>query len=115
MTKELLKFFTYFTCIERLRICVKDKTRRILLARCYPCNTNEYTVVGKLCVSEHNAYIVLSSWHVKGFERLVKPYVNCIKLLTYPQIDMENELNIIYHITGIRNKDYASDFGYDKG
>ena len=110
MNKELLKFFTYFTCIERLRSCVKDKTRRTLLGIRYPWNANDYTVVGNLYISEHNAYIVLSSWHVKNFESLVKPYVYCTKLLTYPRAGMEDEINTIYHITGVRNKDYVSDF-----
>lgn len=110
MTKDLLKFLTYFTCKERLRTCVKDRTRGVLLGIQYPYNANEYTVVGRLYISKRNAYIVLSSWHVKNFERFVKPYVDCTKLLTYPRAGMEDEINIIYHITGVRNKDYASDF-----
>lgn len=110
MTKGLLKFFTYFTSIDRIRSCVKDRTRRVLLHRLNPDNTNDFIIVGKLYISEHNAYIVLSSWHIKGFNKLIKPYVHCTKLLTYQRRDMDDELNIIYHIIGIKSIDYVSDF-----
>lgn len=107
MNKELLKFFTYFTDISRIRTCIRDRTRRIILNRRYPSNSNEISLVGKLYISEGNAYIVLSPWHVLGFEKLIKPYVSCTKVLT---TDMDDEVTTIYHITGMRNKDYVSDF-----
>lgn len=110
MDKGLLRFFTYFTSIERIRHCVKDRTRRVLLGRQNPDNTNEFIVVGKLYISEHNAYMVLSSWHISGFKEYIEPYVYCTKLFAYPRADMDDELNIVYHITGIRNTDYVSDF-----
>lgn len=109
MNKELLKFFTYFTSIARLRKCIKDRTRRVTLG--FPSTSNNnFTVVGKLCISEHNAYMVLYPWHVKAFESLVKPYVSCTRLLTYPQADIGGDIITIYHITGMRDKDYVSDF-----
>lgn len=114
MNKELLRFFTYFTSIDRIRICIKDKTRRTILSRRYPSNANEITLVGKLYISERNAYIVLSSWHVLGFEKLIKPYVSCTKVLTYLRMGMDDEITTIYHITGIRDTNYVSDLGYDK-
>lgn len=110
MPRDLLRFFTYFTTIDRIKSCIKDKTRKVLLGRRYPCINNEYTVVGKLYISEHNAYVVLSSWHISGFKKLIEPYVYCTKILTYPRADMDDELNTVYHITGIRNTDYISDF-----
>ena len=110
MDRDLLKFFTYFTTIDRIRSCVKNRTRRVLLGRRYPYGSSEYTMVGKLYISEHNAYLVLSSWHITGFNKLIKPYVHCTKLFTYYRTDMDDELNVIYHITGIRNTDYVSDF-----
>lgn len=114
MTKDLLKFLTYFTDIDRIRICIRDRTRRTILSRRYPSNANEISLVGKLYISDHNAYIVLSSWHIPGFEKLIKPYVSCTKVLTYLRTDMDDEITTIYHITGIRNTNYVSDFGYDK-
>lgn len=109
MNKELLKFFTYFTSTDRIRKCIKDRTRRVPLA--YPhTRSNNFTMVGKLSISEHNAYIIVFPWHVKGFESLVKPYVSCTRLLTYQQTDMEGDITTIYHITGIRDKKYVSDF-----
>lgn len=110
MNKELLKFFTYFTDIDRIRTCIKDRTRRIILSRRYPSNANEISLVGKLYISERNAYIVLSSWHVSGFKKLIEPYVYCTKVLTYLRADMDDEITTIYHITSIRNTDYVSDF-----
>ena len=110
MTKELLKFLTYFTSTNRIRICIRDKTRSALLNRRNPDNINEFIMVGKLYISEHNAYMVLSSWHIAGFKKCIEPYVYCTKIFTYPRADMGGELDTIYHITGIRNTDYVSDF-----
>ena len=114
MNKDLLKFLTYFTDIDRIRICIRDRTHRTILSRRYPSNANEISLVGKLYISEHNAYIVLSSWHILGFKKLIEPYVYCTKVLTYPRTDMDDEVTTIYHITGIRNTNYVSDLGYDK-
>lgn len=109
MNKELLKFLTYFTSTHRIRHCIENKTRRAVLA--YPSNAiSNFTRVGKLCISEHNAYIIVFPWHVEGFESLVKPYVSYTRLLTYPQADIGGDIITIYHITGMRNKDYVSDF-----
>jgi hypothetical protein len=110
MTKGLLKFFTYFTSIDRIKHCVKGRTRGALLHRLNPDNTNDFIVVGRLYVSEHNAYIVLSPWHIKGFNKLIKPYVHCTKLLTYQRRGTDDAFNIIYHITGIKSIDYVYDF-----
>ena len=113
MNKDLLKFLTYFTSTDRIRYCIENRTRRAVLA--YPSNAiSNFTRVGKLCISEHNAYIIVFPWHVNGFESLVKPYVSCTRLLTYQQTDMEGDITTIYHITGIRNTNYVSDLGYDK-
>lgn len=54
--------------------------------------------------------MILYPWHVKAFESLVKPYVSCTRLLTYLQADIGGDIITIYHITGMRNKDYVSDF-----
>lgn len=110
MNKGLLKFFTYFTDIDRIRRCVRDRTHRTILSRRYPSDSDELSLLGKLYISEHNAYIVLSSWHVAGFNKLIKPYVHCTKLLTYNRADMEDEVTTIYHITGIKSIDYVYDF-----
>lgn len=109
MTKGLLKFFTYFTTVDRIKHCVKDRTRGVLLG-IRKRSTNDFTVVGRLYISEHNAYMILSSWHIWGFKKYIESYVYCTKLLTYPRADMDDELNIIYHITGIKSIDYVSDF-----
>ena len=111
MNKELLKFFTYFTDIDRIRRCIKDKTRRILLQQ--TTSDDNLIVAGRLYISEHSAYIVLFPWHVRGFENLIKPYVSCTRLFTCPKADMGGEIMTIYHITGIRNKDYVSDLKRD--
>lgn len=111
MSKDVLKFLTYFTSIDRIRRCIEDKTRRVLLIKTI--SDNNDIIAGRLYISEHNAYIVLFSWHVKGFENLIKPYVSCTRLLTCPHADMGDEIMTIYHITGIRNKDYVSDLKRD--
>ena len=36
MNKGLLKFFTYFTDIDRIRRCVRNRTHRTILSRRYP-------------------------------------------------------------------------------
>lgn len=109
MTKGLLKFFTYFTTVDRIKHCVKDRTRGVLLGIQKP-NTNDFTVVGRLYISEHNAYMILSPWHIRGFKEYIEPYVYCTKLLAYPRAVMDDELNTIYHITGIKSTEYVYDF-----
>ena len=110
MNKDLLKFFLCFTKPVRLNKALKDKTLRVLLGRRYLDNPNDFTVVGKLYISENNAYMVLSSWHLAGFHKLVEPYVSCTKLLTYQRADMDDEIITVYHITGIKSIDYVYDF-----
>ena len=108
MSKGVLKFLTYFTNSNRLRYCIKNKSHGILLDRRYPSNSTNYHLVGRLYLSEHNAYIVVSPWHQGNFDKLIKPYAFCTKVLAY-QVNVEG-ITCIYHITGIRNKDYVSDF-----
>ena len=108
MNKGLLRFFTHFTSIERIKHCIKDRTCGVLLGT-RKHSTNDFIVVGRLYVSEHNAYMVLSSWHTWGFKKYIEPYVYCTKLFAYPRADMHDELNIVYHITGIKDSSYVSE------
>lgn len=53
MTKDLLKFFTYFTQPVRLNKALKDRTHRVPLGRRYPEKANEYVIVGKLYIYQN--------------------------------------------------------------
>ena len=107
MDKEVLKFLTYFTRLSRINTCIKDKTVRALLCRRIPKYSKETSAVGRMYISEREIYIVMYSWHKDAFDRFVKPYIECTKLLTI--LDAYDETVYFYKITGIKDYNYVSE------